>query len=131
MRNYSALRDNADIHESISLAVGAEVADVITVALSVVQSGGQQHVDGLPPMAGYIAEAADGLVLEVPSGGVAAGTRGTVSAKLTDGSIFVATPDNDGFVDIAVTQSGSDTLFMIIVDPEDGTIIASAALTFA
>ncbi len=131
MRNYSALRDNSDIHETITLSVGVEAADVITVALQVVQAGGQQHVDGFPPMACYMAEAANGLVLEVPSGGVAAGTRGTVSAKLTDGSIFTVIPDSNGFADIAVTQTGADTLFMIIIDPEDGTIIASAALTFA
>ena len=130
MRNFSALRDNADIHESITLTVVAEVADVISVTLQVVQSGGQQHVDSLPPMVCYLAEAATGLVIEVPSGGVAAGSRGTVTNLTTDGSISAVVPDDNGFVDIEVTQTGVDTLFLIIVDPEDGTIIASGALAF-
>lgn len=131
MRNSSALRDNADIHENITITVGCEACNVVTVTIQVVQAGGQQHVDGFPPMVCYLAESACGDVLEAASGGVAAGTRGTVGTLLTDDSVFTVTPDDNGFVDVDVTQTGCDTLYLIVIDPEDGSEIASDALSFA
>lgn len=130
-RNSSALRDNADINETITITVGCEACNVVTVTVQVTQAGGQQHVDGFPPMVAYLATLVTGLVLEPSSGGVAAGTRGTVGTLLTDDSVFTITPDSNGFVDIDVTQTGCDSIFLIVIDPEDGSKIASGELTFA
>lgn len=130
MRNSSALRDNADIHETITITEGCECGNDVTVTIQVIQAGGQQHVDALPPMVCYMATTAAGTTIEVPSGGVAAGSRGTVTTKLSDGSVFIVIPDDNGFVDVVVTQTGCDALFLIVVDPEDGTIIASGQLDF-
>ncbi len=119
---------DGDYIDSIAMTVGAEDANVITVAVYLQQTrGGAPNV--VSPLVIYIAEAANGLVLEVPGGGVAAGTRGTVTNLVTNGSISTVVPDANGFVDVAVTQSGVDTLFLILVEP-DGTITASGALSF-
>jgi hypothetical protein len=131
MLNTSAQRDNAYIAETIAISVAAESGEDITVTISCTQPTGNPHAaDNFPPMVAYIAEAATGLVLEVPSGGVAAGSRGTVGVLLTDGSLFTVTPNDNGFVDVVVTQTGADSLFLILVDPQDGTIIASTELSF-
>ena len=130
MRNYSALRDNADIHENISISVDCECGNDITVTVQVIQTGGQQFVDGFPPMVAYLATLTGGLALEASSGGVAAGTRGTVGTLLTDDSVFTITPDANGFVDVVVTQTGCDSIFMIVIDPQDGSKISSDELVF-
>lgn len=131
MRVPSHIRDGKAV-ESITLTEGAEgVADDITVEVKVTQPSGGPLPANLPPLVAYVATAADGLVLEVPDGGVAAGSRGTVTALLTDESVVVLTPDDNGYVDVTITQSGADTLHLIVVDPSDGSIVASAALVFA
>lgn len=123
----SHVRDG-DYLENISLSVGAEDGNDITVTVSVQQTVGQPPAT-FEPLVCYLATAADGLVLEPASGGVAAGARGTVGTLLTDDSVFTVTPDSNGFCDVVVTQTGSDTLFLILIKP-DGTKLASAALTF-
>lgn len=130
-RMTSATRDNAYIAETIVITEAAESGNDITVTIQAIQpTGGVHAVDGFPPMMCYMATAATGLVLEVPSGGVAAGSRGTVGTILTDGSVFTVTPDDNGFVDVVVTQTGCDSLFLIVVDPQDGSKIASGELVF-
>lgn len=123
----SHVRDG-DYLESISLSVGSESGNDITVTLQVQQTTGQPPAK-FEPLVCYLAEAADGLAIEVPSGGVAAGSRGTVGTLLTDGSLFTVTPDDNGYCDVVVTQTGSDTLYFILVQP-NGSILASGALTF-
>lgn len=126
----SAERDNSSIAETITITEDCECGNDITVTIQVTQPTGRLNPDHFPPMVCYMATAATGLVIEVPSGGVAAGTRGTVTGRLTDDSIFVVTPDDNGFVDVVVTQTGCDSLFLIVIDPEDGSVNASGELAF-
>lgn len=126
----SAERDNASIAETISISVGAESGNDITVTIQVTQPTGRLNLDHFPPMVCYLATLASGLVLEPASGGVAAGSRGTVGTLLTDDSVFTVTPDDNGFVDVVVTQTGCDSLFLVVIDPEDGSKIASDELAF-
>lgn len=110
-------------------SVGSDAGTTITAVLKVVQPTG-----GVPlkvgPIVCYLATLATGLALEPSSGGVAAGTRGTVGTLLTDDSVFTVTPDDSGRADVVVTQTGDDSLFLIAIDPEDGSKIASTELVF-
>lgn len=131
MRSTSATRDNAYIAETIAISVAAESGNDITVTISCTQPTGNVHAaDGFPPMVAYLATLATGSVLEAASGGVAAGSRGTVGTLLTDDSVFTVTPNDDGIVDVVVTQTGCDSLFLIVIDPQDGSKIASDELVF-
>lgn len=126
----SAERDNASIAETITITEGCECGNDVTVTIQVTQPTGRLNPDHFPPMVAYLATAAAGLVLEPASGGVAAGSRGTVGTLLTDDSVFTITPDDNGFVDVVVTQTGCDAIFLVVIDPEDGSKIASGQLDF-
>lgn len=126
-RITSEMLDGAFI-DNIALAVGTESANVVTVTLTVDQQS--KIPNRINPLVGYIATAADGLILEVPSGGVAAGASGTVTALTTDGSIFTVVPDDGGVAEIDVTEATVDTLYLILVNPDTGAKVASAALSY-
>lgn len=126
-RITSEMRDGT-LFSGLTLTVGSEASNVITVVLAVDQLSG--FPAKIPPFVCYIAEAANGLVVEPPSGGVAAGTRGTVTDLTTADTLFVVQVDDAGFADIKVTQTGTDNLFLIVVRPDTGVIKASGVLAF-
>lgn len=129
-KNLNSEALDGTFYSGLTLSVGAEGgSDDIDVTISADQNIGVPHL--LPKLVVYTAEAADGLVLEVPSGGISDGGEGTVTALLTDASMAVVELSTAGRAVVTVTQSGSDTLYLIVVRPDTGAILASGALTFA
>lgn len=110
-------------------SVGAEATNVITAVLKVVQPTGGIPLK-LPPIVVYTATLADGVVVEIPSGGITEGTRGTIAALTTAAELVTVTPDDNGMADVVVTETTTDTMFLIAVNPATGAIIASTVLSF-
>lgn len=129
MRSASHVLDGETIESITWSSVGADGGTTITAVLKCTQPSGGVPAK-FPPIVCYLAEAATGLVLEASSGGVAAGSRGTVGTLLTDDSVFTVTVDDNGYADVVVTQTGDDSLWLIAINPATGAKIASDELDF-
>jgi hypothetical protein len=111
--------------------IGAEIANVITVAVQLKSDQGTDlAVRG--SVQWYLSDdaAGDVLVATAPDGGVAGGTDGWTSPTVT-GKRGQSVSENDGDIDIAITHAaGAKTVYLNIILP-DGTIKTSPAITFA
>lgn len=79
----------------------------------------------------YLSDDANGdsIAATAPSGGVAIGTDGVLIPLVAD-KAFILISEADGDIDLAITEAGTDTFYLIIVLPT-GKLVASAAITFA
>jgi hypothetical protein len=110
--------------------IGAEVSNVITVAVQLKDGGGKDlavrgHVRW------FLSDDANGdsLVATAPDGGVAGGTDGWTSQTVT-GKRGESVSEADGDIDIAVTHAaGAKTVYLVVMLP-DGSLKASGALAF-
>jgi len=121
-----------------TIVVGDEAANVINVAIQL------EDADGVAlairgSILAYLSDDANGdsVVATEPDGGIAIGTDGLLVPLLTGSagsevaaSIFQLTSEADGDIDIDITESGTDTFYLILVMP-NGKLIASGAITFA
>ena len=111
---------------TVAMTVGAEAADVITVA-------GQVKPERARCLRWYLSDDAAGnsLASSAPDGGVAAGTDGVIEETTADKAGFVTT-EADGDFDLAITHAatGGDTFYLVLVMP-DGSLRISGAITFA
>lgn len=119
--------DNTVIND-VGFTIGAEAANVITVAVQLKKSnGGDLAVRGY--VSWYLAGDANGDTLAAAaSGGVAAGTDGIVTQVVTGRSGW-AISEADGDIDIAITDTTARTVYLVIVLP-DGSLKISNAITF-
>ena len=114
-----------------SFTVGTEASNKINVAVQLTDSEGQDLTRRNTVQA-YLAGDANGDSLATaPSGAVAIGTDGL---KLSSGGdskiIFGLTCESDGDIDIDITESGTPTIYLVIVLPS-GKLVISPAITFA
>lgn len=117
--------------DDVGFTIGAETANVITVACQLKKPGGVA-ADRRLSVKWFLADDANGdtLVATAPDGGVAAGTNGWVSQTVI-GKRGAAVSEANGRLDVAVTHAaGAKTVYLGVVLP-DGTLKMSGALTFA
>ena len=117
--------------DSAGFTIGAEAANVITVAVQLKKPGGGD-IAVRSCVRWFLSDDANGdsLVATAPDGGVAAGTDGWVSQTVT-GKRGEAMSEADGDIDIAITHAaGAKTVYLGIILP-DGAIVMSSAITFA
>lgn len=107
--------------------IGAEAADVITVAVQLKDADGND-VAGKYVVDFYLSDAADGdgVVGTAASGGIAAGTDGAVLAQMVTGKMVRMQCEADGDIDIAITHSGAKTAYLVGILPNGKTVISSA-----
>jgi len=112
-----------------TLVVGAEVPNTITVAGQFTDANGDD-LTSIGAAVWYLASDATGLTPSgtAPDGGTAAGTDGAL-IEWTANLSGVVVSEADGDFDIALTESGAATWYLVIVLP-DGTLSVSAAITF-
>lgn len=112
-----------------TFAIGAEAANVITVSVQLKNDqGADLAVRG--NVRWYISADANGdVVATAASGGIVNGTDGEVIAW-TAGQSGWATSEADGDIDFAITDTGTPTMYLVIILP-DGTLKVSTAIVFA
>lgn len=114
-----------------SFSIGAEAADVITVAVQLKDAHGND-LAAKYVVSAFLSDAADGdgVVATAASGGIAAGTDGAILEQAVTGKMVVAQCEADGDLDLAITHSGAKTCYLCIIMPNGKTVISSA-ITFA
>ena len=115
---------------SMTLTVGAEDADVINVALQLIDDQGDALSEGRSLLA-YLADAADGVAptATAPDGHIAAGTNGGCIHLITD-KVFLLNTNTSGAVDLDMEEAAADTWYLVVILP-NGERLVSDAITFA
>lgn len=113
-----------------TVTVSAENTNVVTVTIQLQDGNG----DDLANVAGvyfYLSDdsGGSGVAATAPNGGIAIGTDGTL-AEVVSGKAGWLISESDGDIDIEVTESGTDTFYLVLIMPS-GEIVVSDALTFA
>lgn len=90
--------------------------------------------DALATAAGvqwYLSDNADGSSLTgtAPSGGIAIGSDGLLIEQTANTSGLLVT-ESDGTADVALTEAGAATWYLVVVLP-NGRVVVSDAITFA
>jgi len=112
------------------ITVSAEDTNVVTVTIQLLNGLGGERTERTAVLA-YLSDDANGdsVVATAPDGGVAIGTDG-LAIPLVANKAFLLVSEADGDIDLEVTESGTDTFYLILVLP-NGDLVASDALTFA
>jgi hypothetical protein len=119
-----------ELMANVAIVVGAESTNVINVAIQINDGAGTAMAARMGFLM-YLSDdvAGDSIVATAPDGGWAIGTDGLEIPVVTNkASYFVSEADGD--IDINITESGTDTFYLIVVLP-DGSLVASGAITFA
>ena len=113
-----------------TFTIGSELTDTINVAIQLVDGNGVALAVRGAVLA-YLSDDANGdsIAAAAPSGGWAIGTDGLLIPVVTNKAAWVIS-ESDGDIDITITEAGAATWYLILVLP-DGTLIGSAAITFA
>jgi hypothetical protein len=115
---------------SVELTVGGEAADVINVALQVVDAEGVALAQQLALFAWLSDTAGAAATAAAPSAGTAIGTDGVIIVEHTAEIIFELLTDADGVLDLDIEEAGVDTWYLNVRLP-GGSVVSSAAITFA
>ncbi len=112
-----------------AFTIGTEAGDIINVAVQLKNIDGQD-VDERVCLSWYLSNDADGDDLAtVPTGGIAIGTDGLLIEGVTNAAGWV-TSESDGDIDVNITDSGTPTFYLVLVNP-NGKLVVSDAITFA
>lgn len=116
-----------------SINVGTEDTDVVTCNIQLyADPANTQELENTAVVTVYVSDAATGIGLAAtaPDGGIAAGTDGAEMMEVVAGKLGMYECEADGDLDIAVTESGTDTFYLVVLLPT-GQYVVSGALTFA
>ena len=114
---------------SVELTVGAEAADVINVALQVVDGKGMDLAQQLALFAWLSDTAGAAVTATAPSAGTAIGTDGVIIVEHTAETILELLTDADGQLDLDIGEAGADTWYLNVRLP-GGAIVSSGAIAF-
>ncbi len=128
---YEAIKELQNANLDAGFTIGAETANVITVAVQLRYDKSQADSVRRSVFA-YLSDDANGdsIVATAPDGGWAAGTDG-VLIPIVSGKAAQLVSESDGDIDVAITHAaGAKTVRLILVMP-NGRLVASSAITFA
>ena len=122
--------DDQSIKIKPVFTVGAEAANVITVSVQLVDRNNGNELRERVALAWYLsADAGGDAIGTAPSVGTAAGTDGMLIEWTANVSGLVVS-EADGDIDIAMTEAGALTNYLVLVMP-DGKLYVSPAITHA
>jgi hypothetical protein len=122
---------NDGVVADVDFTIGAEAANVINVALQLNDANGAAVAEAMNVQV-FLSDNATGLDVTgtAPDGGIAIGTDGDIIGSLTANIALMLQSEADGDIDIDITESGTDTWYLVVVLPS-GKHVVSGAITFA
>jgi hypothetical protein len=112
------------------MAVPAEQANVVTVSIQL-EDGTDADLAARGAVFAYLSDDShgDSIVATAPSGGWAIGTDGLLIPMVAGKAAWLVS-ESDGDIDVAITEAGTKTCYLVIVLP-NGKLVVSGAITFA
>ena len=125
----STFQNYPELNIGAVISVGAEAADVINVAIQLIDKDNGNEVAERIGLLFYLASNSTGdAKASAPAGGIAIGTDGLLIELEANVSGFLIT-ENDGDADINLTNAGAGTFYLVVIMP-DGELYVSSAITF-
>ena len=121
--------DLVNVVASAAFTIGADAGTTITVNIQLKDWNGQDLAFAAAIPFYLSSDAAGQVIASATSGGIAAGTDGTIiewTANLSGMMISEA----DGDIDVVLTEAGAGTWYLNLVLP-GGKIVTSGAITFS
>lgn len=114
----------------VDFTIGTEGTNVINVAIQLNDAAGTALATRAAVLA-YLSDDANGdsIAATAPDGGWAIGTDGLLIPVVANKAAWLVS-EADGDIDVDITESGTDTFYLIVVLP-NGKLVASGAITFA
>lgn len=121
-----------DLRVAAEFTVGAEASNVINVAVQLLDRDNGGPIDEFLPVLAYLSDdsGGNGVATTAPSGGWAIGTDGEIMGEVTANKLAWLLSENDGDIDLDITETGADTWYLCVAAP-DGRTYVSGAITFA
>ena len=112
-----------------TFTIGTEASEVINVAIQLNDLGGREITWSAGILA-YLSDNSDGSTVGTAhSTSPAIGTDGLMQDLVAD-LVFLLTSESDGDIDIDFTDSGAQTVYLVLVMPS-GRLVISDAITHA
>lgn len=130
--HYSEHTTLGDRVQSASFVVGTETADVINVAIQLLDADGDD-LSAVICVVAFLSSGDDGLGVEGSApDSVSIGTDGAIIAELATGVAWLLQSEADGDIDldIQLDDPATDTYYLVVVLPT-GAQVVSEAITFA
>lgn len=112
-----------------AITLGAKISTTIIATVQLKDALGN-HLWGRGAVTAYLSDDAhgDSIVAAAPSGGWVISANGLLLPFVTNKAAeFIS--ESTGLFDVAVTEAGSKTCYLILILP-DGSLVASSAITF-
>lgn len=115
----------------VTFVIGAEAADIINVGLQLTDAAGVD-LAVIGNVFAFLSDSStgDSIAATAPATSVAIGTDGAIVVEHTAKLAWTLQSETDGDIDIDITETGTDTWYLVVVLP-DGTQVVSTAITFA
>lgn len=129
---YESIRELQNLHLDAAITVGAENTNAINVAVQLKSDKGQQAIATRRHVRAFLSGASTGATVlgSAPNGGAAIGTNGAIIASIVANKVFDIVTDASGRFDLTITDSGTPTMYLVVVMP-NGRLVVSGAITFA
>ena len=116
---------------NFDITVGADAGTTVTINIQALQGGGDE-IDTIATFFAFLSDDADGIGVSAaaPDGGVAAGTDGEIIAAVVADLVFLLQTEADGDLDLVLTETGTATWYLVLIDAY-GRMHVSDAITFA
>lgn len=107
--------------------IGADAGTTVAVGIQLMI--GAKECDRRVAIHGYLANDANGDTIQAaPSGGIAIGTDGLLIENI-DNQSFILVSEADGDIDVVLTQTGAETMYLVLIMP-NGELVVSGVITF-
>ncbi|MCK5641111.1 MAG: hypothetical protein KAJ19_09950 [Gammaproteobacteria bacterium] len=120
-----------DVRLDAQIVIGTEAANVINVAIQLIDYDNSNPVDERAQIGFYMSDdvAGDSIAASAASVGISIGTDGLM-IEWTANLAGVLVCEIDGDIDIDIEEASVDTWYLVLVMP-DGRLVVSGAITFA
>jgi hypothetical protein len=126
----SEINTIAGIATSAVFTIGSELTDTITVNVQLIDANGDDEVL-VTALWGYLSgdSGGTGIIGTAPTGGIAAGTDGTIVAEPVDNKLFLAESEADGDLDFTLEEAGNNSFYLVLITPS-GRMVVSDEINF-
>ena len=117
--------------DGATFVIGTEAANVINVGVTLVDSE-VATVASQQVVRVFVSDSATGvgIAATAPSSATAVGTDGVILVTDVAGKVYTVESAATGLFDLDVTETGTDTFYLVVVLPNGKTVV-SGAITFA
>lgn len=118
--------------DNSTVVAGAEDTNVVNVVITL-KNAADAAISSSKIVHAYLSDASTGVgvAATAPDGGVAVGASGSVLAEVVADKVFILESTAAGLITLDVTESGTDTFYLVLLLPNGEKVVSNAITTAA